>query len=506
MTNLEKVEAMALENVLKIEPIKEKNILGDILVKIKPISNFEEEFQIIMKGICKQDVDNLAIFYEEDIVLTLKKHNTCIKNENGLYYIWSGKYWKSLETAAFKRFIKTYIRKRGLTQHRSAKIIEATYKNINLTYGGIKYNQGVDQKLNLNNGVLTIKRDKILFENHNKNFHLNYLLDFDYNKESVNQRWLNFLDDVLPNKDTQKTLQQIVGNLLIRGMKIEVLPFLYGTGGNGKSVVIEVLTGLFGAENVTTYSLTKITTDERVRAKIADGKIMNLSSENNMGNVNVDVAKIMASNEPMDARLNYGNPFEIYNYAKFLGSINKLSVMDGERTEAIARRQIIVPFMQKISALGKKIDLDIHKKILRDKSGVLNWILDGIKEVVKNQAIFKSQEIKDLLYKYQEDTNPVKQMLLEHNYNILKSGEIAMLHFASLQDLYKEYAEFTVEIGVGRLSRTNFKADLVSVEGIQEVHYRNKTCFNISKLFKDTIEVETQDKDNNTTGNYTISR
>ena len=83
-----------------------------------------------------------------------------------------------------------------------------------------------------------------------------------------------------------------------------------------------------------------------MRARIADGKIMNLSSENNMGNVNVDVAKAYSSNEPLDARLNYGNPFEIYDYAKFLGNVNKLNVMDGERTQAIARRQIIVPFVK----------------------------------------------------------------------------------------------------------------------------------------------------------------
>jgi len=465
-----------------------KNSLGlnEILKKVKKFNKFTSVYNKTMGGVYKETADYLSVFYEDNILSTLKEYETSIKSENGLYYIWTGKYWKSLDQNTLKRFIKEFIKKRGTMAHRSSSVIDGTFKNIAITTGGITIKRDENlQLLNLNNGVLLISKGKIDFKEHNKKFNLNYCLDFNYNPDATNDKWQSFLNDVLPDENTQKTLQQVIGNLLIRGLKIEVLPFLYGTGGNGKSVVLEVLTGLFGNENITTYSLTKITTDEKVRARIADGKIMNLSSENNMGNINVEVAKAYSSSEPLDARLNYGNPFEIYQYAKFLGNVNKLTVMDGERTNAIARRQIIIPFLKNISTdKSIKLDIDVHNKILQDKSGVLNWILEGINEVLKNHSIFKSQEVLDLLKKYKEDTNPVHQMIDENEYNIITDGSCPQTQFATLKELYDEYTTFVTEIGVGKLSRSNFKADLLTINKIREFKSNNKTCFNISKVFK----------------------
>jgi len=473
-------------NVPKKATTKTKD-LNQILKLSKKIKNFHSTYRKIMGGEEKITSEFLSVFYEELLMSDLKKHNTALKSENGLYYVWTGKYWRSLEQDALKRFIKQYIKKRGLVPHRSSSVVDGVYKNIAISTGGITYKREEStQLLNLNNGVLFISKDAIDFKSHNKSYNLNYCLDFNYIPNRNNQLWQKFLDDVLPNRQTQRTFQQVIGNLLIRGLKIEVLPFLYGTGGNGKSVVLEVLTGLFGRDNVTTYSLTKITTDEKIRARIADGKIMNLSSENNMGNVNIDVAKAYSSNEPLDARLNYGNPFEIYNYAKFLGNVNKLSVMDGERTHAIARRQIIIPFLRNLGEdKSITVDIDLHNKILKDKAGVLNWILDGIMEVLKNRDIFKSEEVTRLLERYKRDTNPVHQMLEENGYKVVEEGTIPKTMYLTLKDLYSDYTDFVQEIGVGKLSRAKFKDDLLTYTGVKEYSSNNKICFNISKFADD---------------------
>jgi len=474
----------------------DNNMLDDIIGGVVKIKNFQELFYKVLGDGVQQKNEPLAIFYREDILKEFNRRKTSIKIDKDMFYIWNGKYWSSVEDSRFKRFVNSYIRKRGLLSHTSSTIVEGVFKNLKIELGGYDYiRNSSSQFINLSNGVLIIDKSGYLFDKHDKKYHLDYVLDFDYDENSSNDLWLRFLDEVLPNKETQKTLQQVIGNLLIRGLKIEILPFLYGTGGNGKSVVLEVLTGLFGRHNITTYSLTKITTDEKIRARIADGKIMNLSSENNMGNVNVDVAKNYSSCEPLDARLNYGNPFEVYDYAKFLGNVNKLNVMDGERTQAIARRQIIIPFKRTISL--DKMDINLHNKILKNKSGVLNWIVEGIKEVVSSEKIYQSSEVKSLLKKYQDETNPIAQMILEHGYNTLEEGTTTKVNYATLTTLYKEYTEFTSEIGVGKLSRSNFKTDLLSIRGIEEFSYRNKICFNLSKEFSSTVKVEYADKSGN---------
>ncbi len=491
----EKIDKIKNSAKTTAKPLKvEKNIeeetiqatsLNNILKSSKKIENFHAVYEKITGEKQNNKAEALSVFYEEILMSDLKKHNTDIKSQNGLFYVWTGKYWKSLEKDSLKRFIKQYIKKRGLVLHRGSSVVDGVFKNIAISTGGVIYTPDEKvQMLNLNNGVLFISAKKIEFKSHDKKYNLNYCLDFDYDPASENSLWQKFLDDVLPNRQTQRTFQQVIANLLIKGLKIEVLPFLYGTGGNGKSVVLEVLTGLFGRENVTTYSLTKITTDEKIRARIADGKIMNLSSENNMGNVNIEVAKSYSSNEPLDARLNYGNPFEIYDYAKFLGNVNKLSVMDGERTEAIARRQIIIPFTRELyKDKTIKVDIDLHNKILENKSGILNWILIGISEVLENRCIYKSDEVKKLLERYKKDTNPVHQMIEEKEYKIDTDKSYPKTQYLTLKELYQDYIDFANEIGVGKLNRNNFKTDLLSYPEIIETSSNNKICFNLLKPF-----------------------
>jgi len=479
-----------------------KNNLDFLLGSTKSIDDFAKKFDKILGKDTKQSNDNLSVFYKEDILSQLENNNTPIKLDNDMFYIYNGRFWQSIDNSKMKRFIITYIKKRGELKHTSSTIVEGTFKNLKLELGGYDYIRSeTEQFINVLNGTLVINKENVSLLKHDKNHHLDYVLDFNYDEMATCQIWQNFLNDVLPNRATQKTLQEVIGNLLIRGLKIEVLPFLYGTGGNGKSVVLEVLSGLFGRENVTAYSLTKITTDEKVRAKIADGKIMNLSSENNMGNVNVDVAKNYSSGEPLDARLNYGNPFNVYNYAKFLGNVNKLNVMDGERTEAIARRQIIIPFTKTISS--DKKDINIHHKILSEKAGVLNWIIHGVMEVIRNKDIYKSSEVKALLAEYQESTNPVALLLKEHGYSVLNENT-PKKHFATLSRLFDEYKDFTAEIRVGTLSRQNFKSDLIALKGVKEFKHNNVSCFNLSNTYEEPKKAEQILKDLDKEGNLTI--
>lgn len=458
--------------------------LINISNSIAPLDDFDAKFKAIMgEGASIVKNDHLSVFYLKDIIRSLEAHNTPIKRENELFYLWNGKYWQSITKSKMIKFIFSYIERRGLNAHCSNAIIQGVHSNLCNKLGDTErvYDPST-QFLNLSNGVLKInsKDGKVFLVKHDKKYHLDYIMDFDYVAKSKNDKWQIFLDDMLPNKDTQKTLQQIVGNLLIRGLKIEVLPFLFGTGGNGKGVVLEALKGLFGAKNVSSFSLTQISTDEKIRAKIANGKIMNLGNENSMSKVDIEVVKTYSSYETLTARLNYGNPYEINNYAKFIGNINKLTVFGGERTEAIKRRLVIVPFLVSSQKLNKPMNVDLHHDILEDRSGLLNWVIEGVKEVLKNKKIYLSDEVKKILSTYSEDTNPVSQLIAENNYRFIPPSQPKST-WIKLQEVYKEYREFTLERGYQAQNRNNFKADLMAIEGVLIEKSNNVYCVNISR-------------------------
>jgi hypothetical protein len=102
--------------------------------------------------------------------------------------------------------------------------------------------------------------------------------------------------------------------------------------------------------------------------------------------------------------------------------------------------------------------------------------------VLQTQRIFKSDETKELMSDYQENTNPVALLIKENGYHIL-SENIPKKNFVKLSVIYNEYKDFANEIRVGTLSRQNFKSDMLAIKGVKEFKYHNVSCFNLSTAF-----------------------
>jgi putative DNA primase/helicase len=166
--------------------------------------------------------------------------------------------------------------------------------------------------INLENGTFEITPTKRGLRNFDRNDFLTHQLPFEYEPEATAPLFNKYLDEVLPDKDKQKVFAEYCGYIFIKPsvLKLEKMLILYGTGANGKSVFFEILNALLGTENISNYSLQSLTNDNGYfRAKIAN-KLVNYASEIN-GKLETDIFKQMASGEPIEARLPYGEPFDI---------------------------------------------------------------------------------------------------------------------------------------------------------------------------------------------------
>ena len=93
-------------------------------------------------------------------------------------------------------------------------------------------------------------------------------------------RWLQFLDEVFPKKIEKvkiDVLQQFFGYCLLTDCRFAKALWLVGGGNNGKSVVIDVLTGMLGEENVSSLGMHEL--GERFRTYALENKYANLSGE-----------------------------------------------------------------------------------------------------------------------------------------------------------------------------------------------------------------------------------
>ena len=102
---------------------------------------------------------------------------------------------------------------------------------------------------------------------------------------------------MLPNKKQQLLLHQYVGYTFTTHLKLEKALFLYGEGGNGKSVIQEVITKLLGSENTASVSLGKLTKDPNT-IMLIEGKLLNYCSENEK-TLDLTMFKTLVSGEPV---------------------------------------------------------------------------------------------------------------------------------------------------------------------------------------------------------------
>lgn len=292
--------------------------------------------------------------------------------------------------------------------------------------------------INLRNGTLEItKTGNVLREHKSKDF-LTYVLPFDFNPDAEYLRFQNFLDKVISG-EKQIVLSEYTGYIFIKhqsGLNLEKVLLCYGTGANGKSVFFDVVSALLGEENVSNFSLQSLTNDNGYfRAKIAD-KLLNYSSEIN-NSVEASIFKQLASGEPIEARLPYGEPFTMKQYAKMIFNTNGFLV--GEQTNAFFRRFLIIHFDRTIPE--KEQDTDLSKKIINDElSGVLNWALDGLARLLQNKAFTYSDEIAKTLTDYRIASDPVQTFLLDEG---IKPGP----NEEPLKDLYKVFKYTSDENG-----------------------------------------------------------
>lgn len=422
--------------------------------------------------------NNYKVAIIDQLMLTAKRNNWHLALDTGLFYIYTGCMWISLDKDELKNFLKDVAIKQSYPpiKARDSKFIIQLYEQA--IQDGFFTDKHYTQQsmINLNNCTLVLNSDGVKIKQFDYRDFLTHQLPFNYDKKAENPIFLKYLSEVLPDKDTQRTLQEVCGYLFIKGLKMEKIFFLYGTGANGKSVLFEVLNGLIGDENISHYSLESLTDDTGYfRAKIKD-KIVNYGTDIKLSKIDAGMFKTLASGEPIEARLPYGQPFTMSDYAKLIFNVNRLDNANIEHTHGFYRRILIIPFDKTIA--DKDQDKSLHKKILSNKAGVLNWIIEGAENVITNEEIFTSVECQKFKAKFIKETDNAALFIDDACYEACEFSK------TRLSSLYTEYREFCNEDGYKSLGKSNFSKRLVALGYEKFKADGNKDYFRLKQVYK----------------------
>jgi len=457
-------------------------VLGNLLKKVVPIDYFkvcESLGWMPTQNKDGSDKPPLQKHYQvattHQLLPVAENNHWHLIRDGGFSYIYTGCFWISLDKDELKNLLKDVAIRQGYPKinARDSNFINALYEQS--LQDGFFVDRPLEKSsmINLNNCTLVLNSNGVRVKDFDYKDFLTHQLPFDYDENAKNTVFLDYLNDVLPDEQTQITLQEVCGYLFIKGLKLEKIFFLYGAGANGKSVLFEVLNGMIGDENISQYALESLTDDKVYhRAKIKD-KIVNYGTDIKLNKIDAGMFKTLASGEPVEARLPYCDPFIMSDYAKLIFNVNRLDNANIEHTHGFYRRILIIPF--NVTIKDEDQDKSLHKKILENKEGVLNWIIEGAKRVINNEDIYISDECKKTKSRFIKETDSAALFLDDKGYIASDNSNVL------LKDLYDEYKIFCGEDGYGTLGKTNFSKRLQALGLIKSDDVQKRTCFRLEK-------------------------
>jgi len=405
----------------------------------------------------KLNTKHFLVLSIENILLIAEKNRWGLCKNQDFIYLYNGTFWQEIDKETFQKFLGEAAEKMGVAKltARFYQFREQLFKQFLATaYLPTPENNKNTVLINLLNGTYEISPKGTKLRPFDRTDFITYQLPFEYNPQAKAPIFEAYLNRVLPDMERQRVLAEYLGYIFIKhgsSLKLEAALILFGAGANGKSVFYEVINALLGYNNVSSFSLQELTDEAGYYRAMIANKLVNYASEIN-GKMQTDTFKRMVSGEVLPARLPYGKPMQLTQYAKLIFNCNELP-KDVEHTPAYFRRWLIVPF--DVTIPENEQDKELHTKIIENElSGVFNWVLEGLNRLLEQKKFSKCEAAKEALEQYKIESNSVKMFLNENEY------QSSPTNYKLIKDLYPEYRTYCIEDGAKPFQKKNFTKQL----------------------------------------------
>ena len=476
LNNPQELKQGILEIISKEDPTSHDEILIQLLEQFEPLDFYLLAFPEIehlraqletidqesdQANDIRKKLDKKKLNSKHYLVLSIENVRTVAeKNRWGLcknqefIYLFNGAYWTYIDREAFQKFLGQASEKMGVPKFMARYYLfrEQLLKQfIASEYLPTPAPSKAAVNINLRNGTFEVTPTGTNLRSFDRSDFITYQLPFNYNPEATAPIFKAYLDKVLPDEESRKILAEYMGFVFIKhgskALKEEKALILFGTGANGKSVFFEVVNALLGVKNVSTYTLQSLTDPNGYYRAMIANKLVNYASEIN-GKLETSHFKQLVSGEPVEARLPYGRPMQITQYAKLIFNCNELP-KDVEHTAAYFRRFLIIPF--DVTIPEHEQDKSLHNKIIENElSGVFNWVLEGLNRLLTQKRFSPCDVAKQAVDQYKTESDSVKYFIEEMGYaNSSSEHQI-------IKEFYLDYRGFCMEEGLIPVKKTNF--------------------------------------------------
>ena len=270
--------------------------------------------------------------------------------------------------------------------------------------------------INLENGTMRLEGACEILKPHKREDRLAKVMPVRYDPEARCEVFQRFMDTAIPCKKKQAFLQVWAGLCLTGLTREQKFVFNFGEGGNGKSVFMDLLAKIMGPY-AATINFSTLLKDDRKRGSEATpdlarlpGKRLVKASEPERGSVLAEaVIKEITGGEPLQVRKLREDFFEFFPQFKLMVSGNhRPSIRSADR--GIWRRVVLFHWDQNIPE--DQQDKGLPDKLWQERSGILNWLLDGVRRYLEDGL-----QVPDVITKetqnYKEDSDPLGRFIAD---------------------------------------------------------------------------------------------
>lgn len=285
--------------------------------------------------------------------------------------------------------------------------------------------------------------------------------------------WLN---DLTGDKDSVIYLMELIGYCFYRSYApFQCITILQGSGENGKSTFLNILTKILGQNNVSNMTLQDLGNKQnRFASSNLYQKLANLFADIDAEFIkSTGLLKALTGGDRLSAEQKGKDAFMFINFAKLIFSANELPPFS-DFTVGFNRRLYVVPFDCVIDeAFKQKHDL----KAIEDEIPLFTVeCMQAFYEALQRGELTVSAKMKEAKDKWLKESNHVLRFIEE-----LCDVDMESKEGDSSKMIYEEYRDFCYRESLKELSQPRFTKQLEKM-GI----FRRKQSINATRMWRYT--------------------
>lgn len=400
--------------------------------------------------------------YEVFVTATMAEYHiiTTYDNEEMFWYC-DGVYQNGIESR-IKEFCERIFKGKGkpARSHFISEVTEAIRRRTYIERD--RFNP--PSLLNLRNCILDL--NDLHTSPHTPEIIFTYCITAEYDPSKECPDFENFLLQVLKPEDID-IIQEMFGYCLWAHNNLQRAFILVGSGCNGKSTLLNVLSTILGKRNISSETLQSLSTG-RFASSSLFGKLANICADIPQHPLTyTGIFKMLTGGDLLKGERKFREAFYFTNNAKLIFSTNQLPRVE-DISLAFWRRWIVIEFPNSFE--GRE-NTHLLQELITELSGIFNFVLSGYRRLLSHGEFSQPKSLSSIIEEWKKHSDSLyffckDRVFAEPNNSVSK------------EEFYNAYCNFCEEHSLTKLAKNELGKRLSQYIRVRSVRRRIGSVMN----------------------------